>query len=343
MRYPDRQAEADLDRRAARRLRNLDSLLPDSPGQETGCGATFAVTGTDGLPIATASCVHWEAAAGSIDRTWGAARRFSLMPRIAGPEVGNALDQLLTQWRPHLAGLGEAGHQDTAAAVTWPSHDVTGVNALMHHGLAPRAVIAARSTHRRTPSKDGGPSRSGAEGDHARAASPTGTAVDVAGVTIRRAGLADLDAVVRLGLDLVKYDALFGAMIERPESGQALRDELAPLLTGPAPWAWLAERDGRAVGMLTAEPPHAALWIAPLTRPSPVAYLELMFVEPAERGTGIGAALTQRLHAEVDAAGVPVTLLHYAQVNPLSAPFWSRMGYRPLWTVWEARPALTLR
>jgi hypothetical protein len=38
-----------------------------------------------------------------------------------------------------------------------------------------------------------------------------------------------------------------------------------------------------------------------------------------------------------------VTLLHYGQVNPLSAPFWSQQGYRPLWTVWEAMPALAVR
>ena len=37
------------------------------------------------------------------------------------------------------------------------------------------------------------------------------------------------------------------------------------------------------------------------------------------------------------------TLPHYAQLNPLSAPFWSRMGYRPLWTGWEVRPAGSLR
>jgi hypothetical protein len=38
-----------------------------------------------------------------------------------------------------------------------------------------------------------------------------------------------------------------------------------------------------------------------------------------------------------------LTLLHYSQMNPLSAPFWHRMGYRPLWTTWEARPAASLR
>ena len=28
---------------------------------------------------------------------------------------------------------------------------------------------------------------------------------------------------------------------------------------------------------------------------------------------------------------------------PLSAPFWNRMGYRPLWIGWEVRPAASLR
>ena len=30
-------------------------------------------------------------------------------------------------------------------------------------------------------------------------------------------------------------------------------------------------------------------------------------------------------------------LLLLRQLNPLSAPFWNRMGYRPLWTGWEVR------
>ncbi len=44
-----------------------------------------------------------------------------------------------------------------------------------------------------------------------------------------------------------------------------------------------------------------------------------------------------------DARGVQTTLLHYALMNPLSGPFWNRMGYRPLWTGWEVRPAASLR
>jgi hypothetical protein len=45
----------------------------------------------------------------------------------------------------------------------------------------------------------------------------------------------------------------------------------------------------------------------------------------------------------LDARGVDTVLLHYAQMNPLSAPFWNRMGYRPLWTGWEVRPAASLQ
>jgi GNAT superfamily N-acetyltransferase len=80
-----------------------------------------------------------------------------------------------------------------------------------------------------------------------------------------------------------------------------------------------------------------------MTSRSPAAYLQTMFIQPEDRGTGVGFALVRALHARLDAAGVGVTLLHHSQVNPLSGPFWNRMGYRPLWTSWEARPARALR
>jgi GNAT superfamily N-acetyltransferase len=68
-----------------------------------------------------------------------------------------------------------------------------------------------------------------------------------------------------------------------------------------------------------------------------------MFVRPGERGTGVGSALVDEFHREAEAVGVAVTLLHYEQLNPLSMPFWSRHGYRPLWTTWQAWPASAIR
>jgi GNAT superfamily N-acetyltransferase len=110
-----------------------------------------------------------------------------------------------------------------------------------------------------------------------------------------------------------------------------------------AVWTWLAERGGRATGLLVTQPPQEAGWIAGMTGISPAAYLQTMFVHPEDRGTGVGAAMVAALHARLDADGVAVTLLHHSQVNPLSGPFWNRMGYRPLWASWEARPARALR
>lgn len=80
-----------------------------------------------------------------------------------------------------------------------------------------------------------------------------------------------------------------------------------------------------------------------MTSAAPAAYLMVGVVSAAERGRGVGEALVARAHQEFDAAGVAVTLLDYEQYNPLSVPFWSRQGYRPLWSFWEVRPAARFR
>jgi GNAT superfamily N-acetyltransferase len=315
------------------RWQEIDPLLPEPGPLPPGCGAEFTIAGAAGAPAAAATCEHSEAAPGSLDLAWGTARRFQLAPQITGPDIGGTLDALLGQWRDHLAGLPGTDSQDTAAVITWPSRDIDGVKALVRRGFAPLAVVAARRTGRHPAGPADGLAPAGSGGD----------GPGPAGVRIRRAGPADIDAVVRLGLEVIRYDAHFGNGGERPDTMDALRHETGEMLAGPQPWVWLAERAGHAIGLLAAQRPGLADWIAPLVRPSPVAYIMLMFVAPGERATGIGAELVARLHHDVGAAGVPVTLLHYEQVNPLSAPFWSQQGYRPLWITWEARPARAVR
>jgi hypothetical protein len=68
-----------------------------------------------------------------------------------------------------------------------------------------------------------------------------------------------------------------------------------------------------------------------------------MGVRPDQRARSTGAAMAAVAHRAAAEAGVPLMLLHYAQVNPLSVPFWSQQGYRPLWTMWEAWPPGTVR
>ena len=322
--------------RAERRLLRIDPLLPWPLPEAPHCGAPLG-TGYEAGAAAVGRCEHWAAEPGSLDLSWGAARRFQLIPTIAGPDVAAGLGQLLTQWRDHLAGVQEAGENDTAAIVTWPSRDAEGVLTLLRHGFDPLEVLAARTAPRRraAPPLTSGPSTS--ERQPATPDGPGGS------LRVRRARMPDADVVARLAIEVIRFDSRFGAVNERPDTLAALRREAAGLLTGPEPWAWLAERDGEPVGLLAAQRPEAAHWIAPMVRQAPAAYLMLMFVHPAERGSGIGGRLVAEFHREADAAGVAVTLLHYEQLNPLSVPFWSRHGYRPLWTTWQATPASAIR
>lgn len=311
----------------ARRRRALDPLLPDPVLPLADCGASLVVTGAGSQPTAVGICEHWEGRPDDLDLAWGAARRFQLTAWTAGSGTGAVLDQLLSQWREHVAGLPGAHDEDSAAVVNWPCRDIDGIAALVHHGLAPFGVVAARTTSCRA--------------DHSGLASAAGTGPE--GLRIRRATPADIDTVVDLGMEVIRYDAHFAGVIERPSTAAALRQEAAGLLADPECWTWLAERHGTVTGMVAAQRPESAGWIAPMVRQAPTAYLMFGFVRPTERASGIGAALTARLHGQVEDAGVAVTLLHYEQTNPLSVPFWSQQGYRPLWTSWETRPAGNLR
>ena len=310
----------------ARRWLAVDPLLPPPAGAPRGCGAELIAARHDGRTVGVAACEHSESVPGSMDMTWSAARTFRLTAMVADVDVTRGLDMLLSRWRDHLDRVPDADGPDTSAVVTWPSRDVAGVAALLRHGLAPLIVVAVRSTRRLTQPQAPG------------SAAPAGN-----DVRIRRAGPADIEDVTRLGLETIRFDAHFGAVTERPETGLALRAEAGTALAAPEPWVWLAERDGAPVGLAWVERPEAAGWIAPLTAVRPVAYLYLMGVAHRERGGGIGAGLAARVHREIEGAGVAATLLHYALPSPLSAPFWSMQGYRPLWTAWEARPASTLR
>jgi len=296
-----------------------DPLLP-APAAARGCGAELIVPGPGGAPAA-ATCEHWRGRPGSLELAFGAAVRFQLTVQAA-PEVSpDALDRLLSAWRDHLAGVPGTGAADTAAVIARPSRAISEPATLLRRGFACSTVLAARRARR--------------PGSRAAATDP--------GVQVRRAELADLGTVTRLGLQVIRFDAHFGTLVERPDTAGALRRDAASALAGSDPWIWLAERDGIPVGLLYAHPPERARWVAPMVRLAPVAYVDLMYIQPEERGRGTGHALVGHLHQKASAAGIAVMLLHYQLLNPLAGPFWSSQGYRPLWNIWELRPADTIR
>ena len=317
-----RDAVDELNRAVGRRWLGLDRLLPPRAELPEGCAAPFVTTGANGRPAGLAACRHEHIPDGKLNQTWGAATRYSLIARLREADTSAALDDLLGQWRDHLTGLPGTGADDTAAMITWPARDVSGVNTLLRHGLQAVTVIAVRPARPE-------PAVPGLAGDES--------------LVIREAGPADLDVVTEFEMGVIRYDALFGAAILRSATEALVRAETQAALSARPAWAWLAERDGETVGLVHVEAPEQSRWITGMTRAGVTVYLQTMFVRPGERGAGVGAALVRHLHAVLDARGVDTVLLHYAQLNPLSAPFWNRMGYRPLWTGWEVRPAVSLR
>ena len=214
-----------------------------------------------------------------------------------------------------FTGLGEP----RPAHLVTASRDTALVRPLLTAGFTPATVLALR--------------RLGA------------TAVDevASGVHVRPATRDDVDALVDASVAVQAFDSTVGVLPERPHAAEVFRPNVESALREHPGWCWVAERDGRVVGACEMEPPEAAGWVTGSVNPPPdgstTAYLGLLHVEAAERGTGVGAALVRVAHAHAAEAGAGHVLLHHSAANPLSVPFWGRAGYRPLMTGWVRFPA----
>jgi GNAT superfamily N-acetyltransferase len=159
-------------------------------------------------------------------------------------------------------------------------------------------------------------------------------------VVVRRATEADVDAVVAMELDLVRWTQTLGQMTEQPNTAELIR---AKHTTETRPWSWLAEVDTVPVGLLSVLDPQHAPWVPGMSSAGSAVYLSDFLVLPDRRGAGAGTALVRHVHREIDRGGFGAVLLSYLGMNPLAGPFWHRCGYRPLQTYWEVRPASQLR
>jgi GNAT superfamily N-acetyltransferase len=193
---------------------------------------------------------------------------------------------------------------------------------LLRHGLTVTAQVAARAMGRPTP-----------------------FSVVPGGVTVRPIEAADVDAAVVLEVEVVAWDAQFGGVFVRESTPRRVREDISRRIGSDPVSAWVAVHGGEIVGYAAVDWPADAAWMAGTvaTDPQLVAYLGCQSVRADGRGTGIGTALATYVHDELDAAGIEVTLLHHAALNPLSTPFWARCGYRPVRSIWEVGPHTLMR
>ncbi|MFF0409459.1 GNAT family N-acetyltransferase [Kitasatospora sp. NPDC004745] len=104
-------------------------------------------------------------------------------------------------------------------------------------------------------------------------------------------------------------------MPEIAEDEPPTPDELAHFLDAGTALVALAAPDGPVVGYLLAEPVDGAL------------HIEQVSVHPDRARRGIGRALIEHLAAGTDAPAL--TLTTFADV-PWNAPYYARLGFRPL-------------
>lgn len=302
------------------RLSALDSDLPDSyPLPTSGEPIMARISGGEAV---AGMATHTSTPAGSLQSLWSAAETFELFPLVGDhPQAG--MDALLHAWRARLAEQA-LPDSDSACMITWPSRDSRATRVFLDHGMTPLASLAIRPPE---PSAD---------------TKLSGT------VKIRRAGLADLDTVVAFGLAELDYATLVGGSVRRPDAAQLKRATATLRLrsadrSGNDP-VWLAERDGEPIALAecgwidtgdhqTGHRLERGNW----------AFVNCLSVHETARGTGVGRELMTLAHNEFARAGVIGSFLYYNPPNPLSSVFWHRQGYRPLWTMWEVRPATALR
>lgn len=300
----------------AARFAGLDPLLPDTAPDPGGDPLSAALPTGRRVAGTLTRTTHGHGAAQSL---WSARDVWELFP-LVGDDPGPGLDALLRSWRQLMDRTGVPG-RDSACVVSWPSRDAEGTRVLLAHGFQPLSVLAVR-----------------------RPATGAPNGARQANAVIRRATARDLDVAVQIALAEMAYSALVGSTILRRDAGELKREALEYRIGRGDP-VWLAERDGVAIGLaetwLTEADPGAVRRFP--VPPGRWGYVNAVSVLPGARGAGVGQALMSVAHRGLDGAGARGTYLYFNPPNPLSSVFWPRQGYRPLWTIWETRPAGALR
>ncbi len=219
--------------------------------------------------------------------------------------------QLASALPPLLAHAAAIADRPTQAAITLPRSDVHRCRVVREAGLPPIAMLAIADLRR-----------------------SRGMPFD-ASIAVRDARPEDAQDLIRLYWDEAEYEARLGTLRLSPEIRASIAAEVPAIIAGPGR-TLLAERDGRVVGAVIAQSPADSAWATARVDIEPVSYLAVASTSPTARGGGVGTALVAELHRRHVSGGIIASALHYSAYNPLSIPFWSRCGYRPLLTTYAA-------
>ncbi|MCA1554894.1 MAG: GNAT family N-acetyltransferase, partial [Chloroflexi bacterium] len=155
-------------------------------------------------------------------------------------------------------------------------------------------------------------------------------------VIVRPALTRDLDAIVRLGMDSVRYHASLEPSMEvaRDEWRKMHERFEVAIRDGEQSTVIIAELDGAIAGFYSIYVQAIDdTWTPPLFASGRYGLIAEVAVDAPLRGRGIG----HQIFAEVDrwftARRVPCYWLIYLPHNPLSSKFWPSLGFRTVWEV----------
>jgi GNAT superfamily N-acetyltransferase len=149
------------------------------------------------------------------------------------------------------------------------------------------------------------------------------------GVSVRRAGQADIDAAVMLDLVLPEYQAGPPVFSRGPVPAPAdVRAELETDLTDPTFGIFIAEIDGHPAGSAVGAPASVSSTHSGLARPDSAAILGYAATLPEFRGRGVGVALTEAVFEWARKGDYSTIIVDWRVTNLLSSRFWPRRGFR---------------
>ncbi|WP_414938507.1 hypothetical protein [Amycolatopsis sp. cmx-11-51] len=189
------------------RFAALDPLLPPSPplppGEPVEAGG------------AAGTIAHVRFPSGSWQRLWSPAH-LQILSAVLPLDAGTGMSALLSSWRERIT-LADT-EPDSSCTVTWPSRDVVVARALLDHGFAPQLALAVR-------------------------APAEGAAHIVPGVTVRESTRGDLEEIVDLRFEELRYTSFVGHGVVRPGAKALLAEEVRRGLQFGGR-VWIAEEEG---------------------------------------------------------------------------------------------------
>jgi GNAT superfamily N-acetyltransferase len=146
-----------------------------------------------------------------------------------------------------------------------------------------------------------------------------------AGVTVRRAGAADLDVLERLFASLNDMQRAMRAFEPRPALAAEARERYARLLHDDDAMVVVADHAGTAIGM------GVGTVATPSTSSDERALLisNVIVLDP-HRSAGVGRAITAELAAFARRKGLARAMIRTFAANEDALRFWSELGFEAL-------------